>query len=66
MRLAIMAINTIVSDARSSMVEGWHCETGESSAMTYQTILPCRRQRYVCQRPTGRRSSIVTGCAGRR
>ena len=34
MRLAIMTTDAIVSDARSSMVKGWHCETGESSAMT--------------------------------
>ena len=60
MSIAVMAANAIVSDARSSMVKGRHCETGESGAMTYQTILPCCRQRYVCQRLTGRCRSIMT------
>ena len=66
MRLAIMATGAITGDARSSMVKSWHCETGESSAMTYQTVLPRRRQRHMRQRLTGRRCSIMTGYAGRR
>lgn len=66
MRFAIMATGTIAGDARRAMVKGGHGETGESGAMTYQTILPRRRQRHVGQRPAGCGRSIMAGDTGRR
>jgi hypothetical protein len=42
-RFAIVTAGAVVHDASSSMVKCWHCETGEPSVMTHQTILPRRR-----------------------
>lgn len=65
MRFAVMAARAVARDACRSVVKDRQRETDVRSAMTYQAVLPHRRQRHVCQRLTGRRRSVMTGGAGR-
>ena len=66
MRFAVMAARAVARDAWSNVVKDRQRETAVRSAMTYEAVLPHRRQRHVCQRLTGRRRSVMTGGAGRR
>ena len=66
MRFAVMAARAVARDACSSVAKDRQRKTEVRSAMTYEAVLPHRRQRHVCQRLTGRRRSVMTGHAGRR